>query len=201
MAASTPPATADPQSHILRTAYRLMSQRGVQRVSLEAVAGASGVSKSLVLYYFKTRENLILQMMEWVLGQVAARIRDQTRSAASPRDQVRLMLDVIFAGPQINRRFYLTYLELAEHAARFERFAALSAAYREREDRLYAELVRQGVEAGAFQVADVETTAMVLRAIVEGLFVQWLQEPDGEATHGRYREMCEQAVLVQLGVR
>jgi TetR/AcrR family transcriptional regulator, fatty acid metabolism regulator protein len=190
----------DIQVQMVRAAYRLMSQSGVQRVSLEEVAAASGVSKSLVLYYFKTRENLILKMMEWVLGQVATRIRAAVESAADPRQKVTVMVDVIFAGARTNRRFYLTYLELVEHAARFERFGRLSAAFREQENGLYAELVRYGVAAGAFQVEDVEQTATVLRAIVEGLFLQWLQEPDGEATHARYRDICQRALLAHLRV-
>lgn len=199
MAISGTPAVPDVQVQIIRAAYRLMGQRGVQRVSLEAIAAASGVSKSLVLYYFKTRENLILKMMEWVLGQVASRIRAAAESAADPRQKVKRMVEVIFAGARTNRRFYLTYLDLAEHAARFERFAPLSAAFREQENGLYAELVRSGIEVGAFHVSDVEQTAIVLRAIVEGLFLQWLQEPDGESTHSRYRDTCERALLVQLG--
>lgn len=181
------------QVQMVRAAYRLMSERGVQRVSLEEVAAASGVSKGLVLYYFKTRENLILKMMEWVLGQVAGRIRAAIAGAASPRDKVRAMVGVIFAGARTNRRFYLTYLELAEHAARFERFSRLSAAFREQENGLYAEVAQ------AFGVADPEPMAVVLRAIVEGLFLQWLQEADGDASHARYQDLCEKALLQQLG--
>jgi TetR/AcrR family transcriptional regulator, fatty acid metabolism regulator protein len=187
------------QVQMVRAAYQLMSERGVARVSLEEVAAASGVSKGLVLYYFKTRENLILRMMEWVLGQVASRIRAAVAKAPTPRDKVRAMVDVIFAGSRTNRRFYLTYLELVQHAARFERFGRLSAAFREQENGLYEEVVRSGVEAGAFQAADVAATATVLRAILEGLFVQWLQEPDPEASHPAYKRLCEAALLHYLG--
>jgi TetR/AcrR family transcriptional regulator, fatty acid metabolism regulator protein len=199
VAIPSPDTLPDAQVQMVRAAYRLMGERGVQRVSLEEVAAASGVSKSLVLYYFKTRENLVLTMMEWVLGQVATRIRAAVESTDDPREKVAAMVGVIFAGARINRRFYLTYMELAEHAARNERFAPLSAAFREQENGLYAELVRYGVEAGAFHAEDVEEMAIVLRAIVEGLFLQWLQEPDGEATHARYRDICKRALLVHLG--
>jgi len=53
---------------MLRSAYELMSQRGVHRVTLEDVADRAGVSKGLVLYHFKTKVGLTLATMRWALS-------------------------------------------------------------------------------------------------------------------------------------
>jgi AcrR family transcriptional regulator len=187
-----------PRTNLVRVAYRLIGERGVHRVSLEKIAAAAGVSKSLVLYHFKSRENLVVATMEWVLNEVAARIRTAVAAARSPSDKVEAMVGVIFASAEANRRFYLTYLDLVEHASRMPRFGRLSADFRAIVDTAYAGIVEAGVARGEFAVSDVDEAARVLRALVDGLFLQWLQEEDWAGRHDAYRAVCMRAMLAYL---
>ena len=189
------------QVHMVRSAYRLMGERGVHRVSLQDIAEAAGVSKGLVPYYFKTKENLVLATMRWVLHQVAERIRQSMAGAETAEERLLAMLDVIFAEPEANRRFYVVYLDLVEYAAREHRFGQLSATFREVVNALYAEVIRAGVAEGTFKVEDVDEAAAGMRALIEGVFVQWLQEDDWKGLHASYRDFCKRAVLGFLGAR
>jgi TetR/AcrR family transcriptional regulator, fatty acid metabolism regulator protein len=191
-------ALSQSQANLVRVAYRLIGERGAHRVSLEEIAAAAGVSKSLVLYHFKSRENLVLATMEWVLIEVAARIRGAVTAAPTPAGKVESMVDVIFAGAEANRRFYLTYLDLVEHAARMPRFGRVSTDFRGIVDTAYAAIVEAGVARGEFAVADVDEAASVLRALVDGLFLQWLQEEDWAGRHDAYRAVCKRALLTYL---
>lgn len=189
---------SQPKAKLVRAGYRLIGERGVHRVSLEEIAAAAGVSKSLVLYHFKSRENLVLATMEWVLLEVAARIRSAVAAAPTPGGKVEAMVDVIFAGAEANRRFYLTYLDLVEHAARMPRFGRLSTDFRGIVDTAYAAIVEAGVARGEFVAGDVDEAARVLRALVDGLFLQWLQEEDWAVRHDAYRALCKRALLTYL---
>jgi TetR/AcrR family transcriptional regulator, fatty acid metabolism regulator protein len=188
----------EPQVRIVRAAYRLIGARGVQRVSLEEIAIGAGVSKGLVLYHFRSRERLLLAMMRWVLEAVAARIRDAVEAAHTPREQIAAMLDVIFASAESNRRYYLTYIEMVEHGARFEAFGKLVSAVAGIQDQTYAAVVRAGMASGDFEPRDVQQTARAVRGLVEGLFLQWLQEPEWRDAHGAYRALAEDGVLNYL---
>jgi AcrR family transcriptional regulator len=183
------------QSHIIRTTYRAISEKGVHRVSLQEIADRAGVSKGIILYHFNTKDNLILKTMEWVLERNADRIRKAIATETNPTRQVRVMIETIFLNPDSNRRFYLTYLDLLDHAARVAEFSKLNATFHSIVNALYADVIRNGVEAGEFQVDDVDEAAYTLRAIVDGLFLQWVQEEDWRSQHSRFREMCERAVL------
>ncbi len=187
-----------PQQLLLRSTYRLISQRGVHRVSLEDIAELAGVSKGLVLYHFKTKERLILATMRWALAATAARIRTAMAAAHSPEAKVVAMIDAIWVGPDTNRAFYLTYIDLAAHAARSETFTELSETFHSIVDALYADAVREGVTAGAFAVEGVDEAAMVVRAIIDGLFVQWMQDRTWKRRHASYRDVCKRAVLAYL---
>lgn len=187
-----------PQELLLRNTYRLISERGVHRVALEDIAELAGVSKGLLLYHFKTKENLVLATMRWALSSTANRIHGAMAAARSPEAKVLAMIDAIWIGPETNRGFYITYLDLAGHAARNQTFTELAATFHSIVDALYAEAVQEGVEAGAFAVDNVEEAATVVRAIIDGLFIQWMQDRAWRRRHAAYREVCKRAVLSYL---
>jgi TetR/AcrR family transcriptional regulator, fatty acid metabolism regulator protein len=186
------------QVHLLRNTYHLISQRGVHQVALEDIAELAEVSKGILLYYFKTKEKLVLATMRWALSATAERIRDAMATAFSPEAKVLAMIDAIWISAETNRGFYLTYLELAAHAARNESFTELSATFHQIVDALYAEAVAEGVGVGAFAAESVEEAATVVRAIIDGLFIQWMQGRAWKRRHAAYREMCKRAVLTYL---
>lgn len=187
-----------PQVHLLRNAYHLISERGVHRVALEDIAERAEVSKGILLYYFKTKENLVLATMRWALSATAERIHNAMAAAHSPEAKVIAMIDAIWIRSDINRGFYLTYLDLAGHAARNESFTELSATFHSIVDGLYAEAVGEGVAVGAFAVDSVEEAATVVRAIIDGLFIQWMQDRAWKRRHAAFKEICKRAVLTYL---
>jgi TetR/AcrR family fatty acid metabolism transcriptional regulator len=178
---------------LVRSAYRVIGDKGVHGISLQDVADDAGVSKGVPSYYFKTKENLILATLTWVLSRVAERIKASLDRAHTPEERVRGMVDAIFVDPEANRRFYVSYLDLVDYAARLDTFKQVSGTFDEIVNGLYAEVAR------SFAVADLDESAQVVRAIIDGLFVQWLTEQDLDATHARYRETCKRALLAYLG--
>jgi AcrR family transcriptional regulator len=184
--------------HLIRTTYRAISEKGVHRVSLQEIADRAGVSKGIILYHFGTKDRLMLQTMEWVLQRTAERIRKAIATETNPQRQVLVMIEVIFRNADANRRFYLTYLDLLDHAARVAEFSKLNATFHSIVNSLYADVIQNGVSAGVFEVEDVDEAAYTLRAIIDGLFLQWLQETNWRRLHPSYREICKRAVLTYL---
>lgn len=186
------------QEHIVRATYRLIGGKGMHRMTLQDVAESAGVSKAVIIYYFGTKEKLVLKTMRWVLAQVSERIRNATRATESPQQQVRSMIDAIFIDPDRNRNFYLGYIDLVEYSARAQSFNELSSEFRSIVDAMYAQVIRHGVMTKEFVVRDVEEAAQVVRAVIDGLFIQWLQEEDWRKTHKTYKETCSTALLSYL---
>jgi AcrR family transcriptional regulator len=183
---------------LVRAAYRLIGSRGIERMTLQEIADAAGVSKAMTVYYFKSKENLILAAIRWVLARVAARLTSAVASVEPPEEKVRVMIDTIFVDPHRNRDFYLAYTALVGEAARNERFAELNATFRSIMNTAYADLIRAG-EGTAFAVDSVEEAAIGVRALIDGFFLQWLEEANWAELHGQYKEACASAILRYLG--
>ncbi len=182
---------------LIKAAYRVMAQRGSHRFILDDVARAAGCSKGTVLYYFKTKEDLVLATIRWALSRVAERIRRYMENSPDGLRKLEAMLDAIFIGPEANRQFYLIYLDLLSHGARNKRFRELGQTFRTIVEGLFAEVIRNGITEGIFRDVDPENGAKIVRAIIDGIFIQWLQESD-DRKHQEYKARCYQAFLDYL---
>jgi AcrR family transcriptional regulator len=143
---------------LVRAAYRLIASKGIERTTLQDITDAAGVSKALAIYYFKTKENLLLATIRWVLGGVAERMTGVVASVEAPEEKVHAMVDAIFVDPRRNRDFYLAYTALIGEAARNERFNELNVTFRSIMNAAYADLIRSG-EGTVFVVDSVEEAA------------------------------------------
>ena len=191
-------ALAPKQARLIRSAYKVMGEKGMTHLSLQDVADEAGVSKAILPYYFASKENLTLLTMRWVLARVAQRIREAIEQVDTANEKVSAMIDAIFVSPESNRRFYLVFFDFLGYAARNDRFADVGATFHEICNGLYAEVIRLGQEEGVFREGDAHEGAAVVRALVDGLFTQWIQDKDWEKTHAECREVCKRSVLTYL---
>jgi AcrR family transcriptional regulator len=175
-----------------------MGKKGAARFALQDVADDAGVSKALLLYHFKTKESLVLATLQWVLETVAARVRRAIDPIETAERKVEVMLDAIFLRPDQNRHFYLVYADLLGQAARAESYSAVATTFHETVNGMYAEVAALGMREGVFAARDPRAAAEVMRALIDGLFFQWLLERDWQATHAAYRALCKRALLAYL---
>ncbi|MBA3362130.1 MAG: TetR family transcriptional regulator [Acidimicrobiia bacterium] len=183
---------------IIRSAYRVMARRGSHRLSLQDIADEAGVSKGLLLYHFGSKDNLLLESMQWALERTAERILKRMASAADSREALGALIEAVFVSPEANRDFYLFYLDLVEHLARVPSFSTLSSMLHEKINGLYAAVIETGRARGIFAVGDVDIAARNMRALIEGTFLQWLQTSGWRRNHRQWRDDCQQALIKLL---
>lgn len=196
MAAKTSPGRLEAdvrREQLVRTVYEVMAREGVHRVPLQQIADESGVSKGLLLYHFATKDAMVLAAMEWVLEATAARIRERIEGA-EPDELIARVLGAIWIDPEANLDFFRFYLDGVEHLARSPRFAQFGERNRQVINGLYVDVIRIGVEAGVFNVTDVENAAIQMRSVMDGTFLQWLQTEDVIETHAEYRDLCQRSL-------
>jgi TetR/AcrR family transcriptional repressor of bet genes len=197
-------ARANPEERradLLRAAYRVMARDGVHRAPLQDIAAEAGVSKGLLIYHFQTKDGLVLAALEWVLAMNEARIRERLSASLDPVETISTVVDAVWLSPEANHDFFRFYLDGVEYQARspeFDEFAGRSEAIM---NSFYREMIVAGVDAGVLGVDDATVGAIQMRAMIEGMFLQWVQTPDWATNHGRYKEWCRRALLRVLGSR
>ena len=191
--------TEDRRGAMIRTAYEVMARDGVHRVPLQQIATEAGVSKGLLIYHFSTKDGLVLASLEWVLEATEARIRRRLDESDDPARAISNVIDEVWSSPEANRDFFRFYLDGVEHQARSPEFEQFADKARAIMNSFYRELIVAGIEAGVLHVDDPDVAAVQMRAVIEGMFLQWLQTTDWHTSHSEYRESCRRALLRVLG--
>ena len=186
---------------MIRAAYKVMARDGVHRVPLQQIATEAGVSKGLLIYHFSTKDGLVLSSLEWVLEATETRIRRRLDESDDPARAISNVIDEVWSSPEANRDFFRFYLDGVEHQARSPEFDEFANKARSIMNSFYRELIVAGIEAGVLHVEDPDVAAIQMRAVIEGMFLQWLQTSDWRHRHAEYRESCRRALLMVLDAR
>jgi TetR/AcrR family transcriptional regulator, fatty acid metabolism regulator protein len=183
---------------LLKSAFREVAEKGFSEVTLDDIARRAGVSKGVTLYYFDSKEDLFRQLFGWLIDSIHARMREAVAAESDPVAKVRALVALIFPSPSKNRAFFRAFVDFCGLAARRE-------AFREVNERFYAGcrqidggIVEEGMRRGVFAVRDAAEAGSTMRAIFDGLMMQWLAEKDLEASFPAYRERCERQILAYL---
>src|SRR3954467_11644983 len=114
MATSGPRSSA--RERLLDRAEALISEHGVQELTLEGVAAAAGVTKGGLIYHFKTKDDLLGALVERMMLQVGERSR--ARAAArgdTPRALLLTLIDDTFDMPRKEKAVYSNLLAAISH--------------------------------------------------------------------------------------
>ncbi|MFH8679595.1 TetR family transcriptional regulator [Streptomyces lydicus] len=161
---------AERREALLEAAMELISERGYRRTSLAAVAERAGLTQQGLLHHFPTKESLLVAVLE---------ARDRWDLAAAPAawrtDTLTQLVDYNATRPGLVQ----TYTVLAadsvteEHPARafFEsRFRAVRGSMAEALRAEFGETLPGGLTP--------EQAAPLLVAVLDGLQLQWLLDPE-----------------------
>jgi TetR/AcrR family fatty acid metabolism transcriptional regulator len=184
---------------LVKAAYREVAEKGFAEVTLDDIARRASVSKGVTLYYFSSKEDLLKQLFAWLVDSIHERMREAVSSTSPPAEKVHALVAITFPSPSKNRAFFRTFVDFCGLAARRDGFHEVLERFYRGCREIDLEIVRDGVRHGDFRVRDEETAASTLRAIFDGLMMQWLAERDLETSFSTYRERCELELLRYLG--
>lgn len=77
------------REQIFTVGARLFAEKGYERTSLQEVADLLGVTKPALYYYYSSKEQLLFEIMSFVMEQVLADISDVAGSDLPPYEKLR----------------------------------------------------------------------------------------------------------------
>jgi AcrR family transcriptional regulator len=196
--ARVPEREAQRRLALVKAAYREVAEKGFAEVTLDDIARRASVSKGVTLYYFSSKEDLLRRLFAWLVDSIHERMREAVSSTSGPAEKVHALVAITFPSPSKNRAFFPTFVDFCGLAARREGFREVLERFYRGCREIDREIVRDGVRRGDFHVRNEEAAASTVRAIFDGLMMQWLAESDLETSFPTYRERCELELLRYL---
>lgn len=168
------------REQILEAAFAVACRDGIGRLSVRAVAAEARVSHALVLFHFGSKQRLVMDLLEWLIGGMAVlHISDDIAHFPHARDRLHALLQQEMA--RLSHQ--------PEHTRLFLEYWAMGARYEEIRTRISAELERYRTafraimeelllsEPAAFVEATADGLAAVAVSWIHGCAVQAMVDP------------------------
>jgi len=195
--------TADQRrEQMLRAALEVIVERGYPDTRIADVAQRAGTSPALVIYYFKTKDQLLTEAMRlsedtWyasgtsrvaAIDTAAGRLEELIAMSCLPEED----------DADAPNTSWLLWLDLWTQAARHPEVAGVRQKFDERWRDTITSLVVEGQEAGEFGPVSPADFAVTLSALLDGFAIQIaLEDPTVDA--GRAFELTMRFAATELG--
>jgi AcrR family transcriptional regulator len=171
---------ADTRARLLDAAATLFADRGIDTVSVDAVADAAGRTSGAVYAHFGSKQGLLLALLDEWAHSLMTVIAAEFELSATVEERLRAVASNVITDPtDQTRRLLLLERELWLRAARDpEVAAAMRARSREAHEWLTKGFATWTHEGLIGPVAPPELLATIFRALVVGMEMQQRIDPD-----------------------
>jgi AcrR family transcriptional regulator len=161
------------REQLLEAALAVIAERGFPETRIADVAASAGTSPALVIYYFKTRDQLLTEAMRlsedrWY-AEGTARIASIPTAAGRLEELVAM---TCLAEEDGDSGSWTLWLDLWAQAARHREVATVRQEFDEHWRRTISDLVRDGQRDGEFAAIDAEDFSVALSALLDGFAIQ-----------------------------
>lgn len=170
-------ASGETVDHILEAACDVIAEHGLEKTSLRMIAGRAGIARSLLHYYFRSREDLLIQalqrMAHLILEQEHDDDAEHDRTAQSVRHTV-LAARRAFRRLQRNPKWFSFFTAMYAGSVYNAKMSEKMQAFHEEE----AEMIRQmilrtmGSENADRLILPVDRIIRLVQTLIIGLTIQ-----------------------------
>ncbi|MFB7247536.1 transcriptional regulator [Streptomyces populi] len=162
---------APPREEVLAAAMEMIAERGLEKLTMAALGREVGMSSGHLLYYFRSKDELLLRTLEWSEGRLGTERGRLLAAPTTARERLDAYVDLYVPDGHRDPHWTL-WLEVWNHSqsadddAR-ERQAAIEGAWH----RDLVALLAEGVSRGEFRPLDADRFGARLRALLDGFSI------------------------------
>jgi AcrR family transcriptional regulator len=183
----------DRHQEILEAAARVITDRGLAETRISDIAERCGVSPGLILYYFESKDRLLVEALTSANDQFYLRLSREMRRMDSARQQLERLVELSVPGllPEYERLDeWALWIEIWVRALRDPKLAQEREVLDRRWRQSIADIIRLGRSTNEFPDGeDADQLGLELGAMIDGLAIQVLMN-DTAFTPKRMYDVC-----------
>jgi AcrR family transcriptional regulator len=159
------------RNHILAVAQKIFARFGFRKTTVDEIAKASGIGKSTLYYYFKSKEEVFTAVIQRDGQVILQKLTEAINSSATPQEKLRNYMITqmrtvaeMSAHYEILKAEYLSFYPLADHIRKM---------FQQQEVEAVTAILQEGVQQDVFTIAEIPSTAKTLIAILQGIEEQF----------------------------
>ena len=163
------------RADILDAAAQVFRQKGYHGASMADIAGAVNLQKASLYHHVSSKQEILLALLDHALEMLTERIAPIANRSVPADEKLRQMIHVYLQSLAENSD--LSSVLLFEHRSLDKKSHARHIPNRDRFEKLWRDVVNEGVRTKAFDCADVSMAVRALMGIMNWT-ITWYR-PDG----------------------
>ncbi|MGW3245929.1 TetR/AcrR family transcriptional regulator [Streptomyces sp. NPDC001070] len=185
-----------PREDVMAAAMATIAERGLAELTIAGLGRQVGMSSGHILYYFGSKDELLLQTLEWSEEQLGAERRRVLGGPAGPRERLDAVIDLYLPDGRRDPRWTL-WSEIWNRTTAAEEVLRRQLELELVWHRDLVALLAEGISRGDFRPLDPERFTVRLRALLDGFgvpLVIGLPGMDREQALGHVKEFLDEAL-------
>jgi Transcriptional regulator len=162
------------RAQLTRAAYKVVGQKGYYDFTVRDIAREAGLSTGLVHYYFKNKEDLLLNLLKEINRNMTIILNRNIIKSDDPREKLNIFMKQAFDLMKNEKDYFYIVIDFWTQVNKNERMKRanikLFKSYRDE----ITKILKEGVDTGVFMKMDVDYTSAVIISIIQGLIIQYV---------------------------
>ncbi|MGV9800858.1 TetR family transcriptional regulator KstR2 [Mycobacterium sp. NPDC003449] len=180
MEPDTPSQPASRRDELLRLAATMFAERGLKATTVRDIADSAGILSGSLYHHFKSKEQMVEEVLRDFLDWLFARYQEVMDSAPSPLDRLKGLFMASFEAIEHRHAQVVIYQDEAKRLSSQPQFAFVEARNKEQR-KMWVDILQAGVADGSLRPdLDVDLVYRFIRDTT-WVSVRWYQ-PGGPLT-------------------
>jgi len=181
------------RTHIVGVARRIFTRKGFRKATMEEIASASGMGKSSIYYYFKSKEDIFRAVVEFEARMLKENLNRVIENSTFPTDRLRAYIMFRLHHIKTLENFYAALNE--ETLSHMDFILQIRRNFEIEEQQLVREILEDGMKQEVFQLGSSKIGAIAISTMLKGLELPLLLD---EAHRTDRVELMEDLIRVLL---
>ena len=173
-----PDVSEERRNQIIESAIKVFAREGFAHTRMEDVAAESGLSKGLLYWYFKSKEDIIIAIADLLFSAEFRKMQNLSIEGQTSRDCLENFLDIFIEDLRNILKLTPVIYEFYALAFRNSTVRHVMHEYYQRFIMIMEPIIQQGMESGEFRSGDARQVTITIGAVFEGTLLLWSYAPD-----------------------
>jgi AcrR family transcriptional regulator len=163
-------------SQIVTAAEDVFTKKGFNEARMDDIAEETGLSKGTLYNYFKSKDDLIIAILDRIFQREFKAFEGTDVSSMSASDTIWLFADTIAQDIKLMLRLMPVAYEFLALAFRNKTVQKALKVYVNRYMNILVPIIQSGIDSGEFKKVDAKDVAIAMGAVLEGTILIWVYD-------------------------
>ena len=171
-----PDVSEERKDQIMNAAEEVFTLKGFDEARMDDIAEETGLSKGTLYLYYKSKDDLIIAILDRIFQREFRVLEDLDFSVVSAEQAIDLFVDTIAKDIKLMLRLMPIAYEFLALAFRNKFVQGALKIYVNKYMDILVPIIQKGIDSGEFRPVDAQEVAIAAGAILEGTILLWVYD-------------------------